>query len=285
MGSVAVNPPKTPVTKGSNGVAPASIPNICKMPGPPAPFVPTPLPNIGKSSDSPKGYSKKVKIEGNAVAIKGASFKSMGDVASKGLGGGMVSMNTHGATKFVGPGSFDVKIEGKNTQLFSDPMLNNCGPSGSPANSATLAGELQLALPFGIGLPAALDSSEKCPTCKTADGRTKSEKTKSYDEFFDESERAQLDALMAANPDMAAMFPPRNGQFQMKSARKGRASFEKLKKAKGAKGTYHHPHPIGAGGCPVHQELVKKPDDPAEAKRFDDLDAKVQGIVNTARLR
>jgi hypothetical protein len=54
-----------------------------------------------------------VTIEGKKVAIKGATFKSTGDVASKGTGGGLVSANTHGPTKFVGPGSMDVKIEGK----------------------------------------------------------------------------------------------------------------------------------------------------------------------------
>lgn len=141
--SVSVNGPKTPVTKGSNGIAAATLPNICKMPGPPAPFVPAPLPNIGKSGDSPKGYSKKVKIEGNTVAIKGASFKSMGDMASKGTGGGLVSANTHGPCKFISPGSMDVKFEGKNVHLLSDMMTNNGGPSGSPANAATLMGAVQ----------------------------------------------------------------------------------------------------------------------------------------------
>ena len=113
------------------------------MPGPPAPFVPTPLPNIGKSGSSPQGYSTSVKIEGNAVAIQGASFGSMGDIASKAMGGGLMSMNTEGPTKFVAPGSMDVKIEGKNVQLLGDQMLNNCGPSGAPANSATMGGLLQ----------------------------------------------------------------------------------------------------------------------------------------------
>jgi len=147
MPSVSVNPPKTPVTKGSNSIAAATVPNVCKMPGPPAPFVPTPLPNIGRSALSPNGYSKKVKIEGNAVAIKGASFASQGDIASKGTGGGIVSSNTHGPTKFVGPGSLDVKVEGKNVHFLGDPMLNNCGPSGSPANAATLMGVSHLSLP------------------------------------------------------------------------------------------------------------------------------------------
>lgn len=159
--SVSVNPPKTPVTAGSNGIAAATVPNVCKMPGPPAPFVPTPLPNIGKSDKSPDKYSKKVKFVGKAVAIKGATFKSMGDVASKGTGGGLVSANTEGATKFVGPGSMDTKVEGKNVQLLSDPMLNNCGGSGNPPNAATLVGLVQ---PCGV---VALVGDEPCRICES----------------------------------------------------------------------------------------------------------------------
>jgi uncharacterized Zn-binding protein involved in type VI secretion len=125
MVTVAVNPPRTPVTETSSGLKVASLPNVCKMPGPPAPFVPTPLPNIGKSGDSPKGYSKSVKMMGKTVAIKGASFKSMGDMASKATGGGIVSASTHDVTEFVGPGSSNVKVEGKNVQLLGDVMTNN----------------------------------------------------------------------------------------------------------------------------------------------------------------
>jgi uncharacterized Zn-binding protein involved in type VI secretion len=146
MATVSVNSPKTPATKGSNGTAAATIPNVCKMPGPPAPFVPTPLPNIGKTGISPTGYSTTVKIEGHPVAIRGASFGSTGDAASKATGGGLVSANTHGPTKFIGTGSLDVKIEGKNVHFLSDPLVNNCGPSGSPPNAATLAGLMQAAL-------------------------------------------------------------------------------------------------------------------------------------------
>jgi uncharacterized Zn-binding protein involved in type VI secretion len=113
------------------------------MPGPPAPFVPTPLPNIGKTGSSPQNYSTTVTFEGQAVAIKGATFASMGDVASQGTGGGIVSANVEGPTKFIGPGSMNVKVEGKNVHLLGDQMLNNCGPSGSPPNSATMAGVLQ----------------------------------------------------------------------------------------------------------------------------------------------
>lgn len=142
--SVGIHPPKTPVTSGSNGIAKVTTPNVCKMPGPPAPFVPSPLPNIGKSGNSPKDYSKTVEIESCKVAIRGATFESMGDMASKGTGGGLISANTHGPTKFITPGSLTVKIEGKSVHLLGEPMLNNCAASGTPPNTgATLAGEDQ----------------------------------------------------------------------------------------------------------------------------------------------
>jgi hypothetical protein len=156
MPTVGINGVKTPVTQGSSGMATATLPNVCKMPGPPAPFVPTPLPNIGMSGSSPQGYSTSVTIEGQPVAIQGASFNSVGDVASQGTGGGIVSSNVQGATTFIGPGSLDVKIEGKNVQLLGDPMMNNGGPSGSPSNAATMAGVVQA--PASPGDPASDDS-------------------------------------------------------------------------------------------------------------------------------
>lgn len=123
--SVSVNPPRTPVTENSMGLKVAALPNVCKMPGPPAPFIPTPLPNIGKSGDSPDGYSTTVKFMGKKVGIKGATFKSVGDIASKGTGGGLISASTHDVTEFVGIGSVNVKVEGKNVQLLGDVMTNN----------------------------------------------------------------------------------------------------------------------------------------------------------------
>jgi uncharacterized protein DUF4150 len=204
MGSVSVNPPKTPVTKGSNGTAPATIPNICKMPGPPAPFVPAPLPNIGKSALSPKDYSTSVKIEGNEVAIKGSTFESIGDIASKGTGGGLISANTHGITKFVGPGSMDVKIEGKNVQLLSDPMLNNCASGGSPPNAATLVGVLQ-----GPGL-IAIYGDESCPLCNQthgAEGRLEETAVTQgeADELAAAFDRARDASIAASTPRVAEL--------------------------------------------------------------------------------
>ncbi len=162
MVSVGVNPPRTPVHKGSTGLAIATVPNVCKMPGPPAPFVPTPLPNIGKSDDSPGGYTKKVKTDKKPCAIKGAKFKSKGDIASKGTGGGLVSATTHGATKFIAPGSMNVKFEGKNVQLLGDAMTNN---NSNPPNCSTVA-IAQAAADLGIDVQAAEDICEAFCHCQ-----------------------------------------------------------------------------------------------------------------------
>ena len=122
---VAINPPKTPLTQGSAGVSSATLPNVCKMPGPPAPFVPAPLPNIAKTGDSPSGYTLTVRVEGKAVAIKGCAFKSVGDLASKATGGGVVSATTHGRAKIISPGSMNVQMEGKAVHLLGDMTTNN----------------------------------------------------------------------------------------------------------------------------------------------------------------
>jgi hypothetical protein len=144
MSSISVNPPKTPVTGGSGGKSLATTPNVCKMPGPPAPFVPTPLPNLGTSGDRLTDGTVTVEFEGQTVAIKGSYFMSQpsGDVASQGTGGGLISSQTQGKTEWLAPGSMDVKAEGKNIQLLGDTMGNN---GGSPVNAATMK-ELQDAI-------------------------------------------------------------------------------------------------------------------------------------------
>lgn len=147
MVSVAVNPPKTPVTEGSGDKAPATLPNVCKMPG--TPFTPTPLPNIGQSSDKLTECTKNVLIEGKKIAIKGTYYMSKlsGDMASKSTGGGLISSVEEGKTKFVAPGSMNVKAEGKNIQLLGDAMSNN---GSNPDNAATIPGNIQTAASLGL---------------------------------------------------------------------------------------------------------------------------------------
>lgn len=269
MASVAIHPPKTPVTKGSHTIAKATIPNVCKMPGPPAPFVPTPLPNIGKSEMSPQGYSTTVKIEGNAVAIRGASFKSLGDIASKGTGGGLVSANAHGVTKFIMPGSMTVKAQGKGIHLLSEPMLNNCGPSGSPPNTgATMQGVVHASAnvggdnPFPIKCKDAPHSSDsKFTDCQTEEICAKCEEV---------NKQAQAGVLKRPGPTAYAMNRA-DGDYKCsalnKAARAGKPADlgfhnvsddckKKLKKE--AEDTNYesvsadHVHEIQLGGHPGH---------------------------------
>jgi uncharacterized Zn-binding protein involved in type VI secretion len=165
MAKVAINSPRTPVTAGSKGTAAATLPNVCKMPGPPAPFTPTPLPNIARSENSLKGGSKSVKIGGKSVAIRGASFGSTGDIASKATGGGLVSGTTHGRARFVAPGSMNVRIEGKAVHLLGDAMTNNDG------NAATLPGVMQEAYTPSLGLEQALADALCDAACKAMSDR------------------------------------------------------------------------------------------------------------------
>ncbi|HET6333278.1 MAG TPA: PAAR-like domain-containing protein [Polyangiales bacterium] len=174
MPTVAVHPPKTPVTKGSGGVAAANLPNICKMPPPPPPFAPTPLPNIGTSGKDCQGYSKSVKIEGNPIAITGSSFGSSGDIASKATGGGLISNNAEGPTKFITPGEITVRIQSKFTQYLGDLMMNNCGIPGAPANSATMNGEMQSPLPAIQVLTDIAKHCDETTSPTTVDGKKKS---------------------------------------------------------------------------------------------------------------
>ena len=111
---------RTVVHKGSSGMG-IAFPDVCKTPSPAGP-IPIPYPNIAQSTDTDKG-SKKVKVDGNPVMVKGSNFKmSTGDEA--GSAGGVVSSKTKGKAEFM-MHSFDVKFEGKNVARLADPMLQN----------------------------------------------------------------------------------------------------------------------------------------------------------------
>jgi hypothetical protein len=269
MPSVSVNMPKTPCTKGSNTIAAATVPNICKMPGPPAPFVPTPLPNIGKSGLSPhKDFSKTVKIEGNDVAIKGSSFGSMGDIASKGLGGGLVSMNCEGPTTWVAPGSLNSKIEGKNIQLLGDQMLNNNGPSGNPPNAACMMGALHgpgSANPLVIkctGAPASnpvkftpCEIEQICEKCKDINKQAKAKKLRRRSAASQKKARAKGNtaARKFKNDEVKALKTgaktPDDIEFTAQCAAD---EWKKAGADKELKGfSADHVHEIQVGGCPT----------------------------------
>lgn len=120
MGATVIVNFMTVVHKASNGIATA-FPDVCKTPSPAGP-IPIPYPNIAQSADTNKG-SKKVKVDGNPVMVKGSEFKkSSGDEA--GTAKGVVSNTNMGKAEFI-LYSFDVKFEGKNVSRLGDLMLQN----------------------------------------------------------------------------------------------------------------------------------------------------------------
>ena len=107
--------------KGSGGTS-MVFPDVCKTPAPPAPFVPIPYPNIGRSADATQGTTT-VEADGNMVMVKGAKYaSSKGDEA--GNIGGMISGVFTQECEYL-MYSFDVMLEGKNVCRMSDPLWHN----------------------------------------------------------------------------------------------------------------------------------------------------------------
>lgn len=111
---------RTVVHKTSNGIT-IGFPDVCKTPSPGGP-VPIPYPNIAMSTNTSNG-SKKVKMDGQSIMLKGSKFQiSSGD--EPGTIGGVLSSVIKNYAEFV-MYSFDVKVEGKNVCRLLDIMLLN----------------------------------------------------------------------------------------------------------------------------------------------------------------
>jgi len=101
-----------------------NFPCVGKTPGPPAPFVPVPYPNVSKGKDTANG-SKKVTADGKPIALKNKSEfnTSVGNEAAT-AGGGIVTGKQKGKSKYF-MYSLDVKIEGKEVPRAFDIMAGN----------------------------------------------------------------------------------------------------------------------------------------------------------------
>lgn len=107
--------------KGSSGMS-LVFPDVCKTPAPPAPPIPIPYPNLGKSSDTSQGTTT-VKADGNMVMVKGAKYMmSTGD--EPGSLGGIISNTFKQECEFL-LYSFDVMLEGKNVCRMGDQLWHN----------------------------------------------------------------------------------------------------------------------------------------------------------------
>lgn len=111
------------VTHANGQAKSINFPCVGKTPGPPAPFVPVPYPNISMGSDTSKG-AKKVKADGKEVCLKDSEFsKSTGNEAAT-AGGGIVTSKQKGKSSYF-MYSMDVKIEGKEVPRAFDIMAGD----------------------------------------------------------------------------------------------------------------------------------------------------------------
>ena len=109
----------------ANGAAKSfNFPCVGKTPGPPAPFVPVPYPNVSEGVDTVDG-STKVSADGKPVALKNLSTfsKSVGNEAAT-AGGGIVTGKLKGKSSYL-MYSMDVKIEGKEVPRAFDIMAGD----------------------------------------------------------------------------------------------------------------------------------------------------------------
>jgi len=106
------------------------MPDVCKVPAPPAPPIPTPFPNMAQLNQANVGScSQKVKIMNkNVVTMKSEIPMTSGDEA--GSAGGLVSGQIKGPAK-PKKGSAKVKVEGQ-AVIFQTCMF---GQNGNNANA------------------------------------------------------------------------------------------------------------------------------------------------------
>lgn len=104
------------------------FPDVCKVPAPPAPPIPTPFPNIGMVNQAKK-TTKKVKIKNKKCVTKKSELsRTSGDEA--GTLKGMISSTNMDKMKW-GKHSGKVKFEGANVVRSLDMTKHN----GSNANA------------------------------------------------------------------------------------------------------------------------------------------------------
>jgi hypothetical protein len=111
-----------------------AFPDVCKVPAPPAPPIPTPFPNFGQCPMAlAPTCALKVKILNQpALTVNTKIPRTNGDEA--GVGGGMVSQ-TFGDQAAYAMGSTVVQIEGNPAAAAFKPTRHNGANANAPAGS------------------------------------------------------------------------------------------------------------------------------------------------------
>lgn len=120
-----------PVATSGGGMSMTSGPtDVCKVPAPPAPPIPTPFPNMAQHAMcNPSTCNPKVFIENFPVLVVGSEIPlSNGD--EPGVAGGVVSSKFIGACKPV-MGSIKVMIGGKPVVRLTSMTMQNAMPANT----------------------------------------------------------------------------------------------------------------------------------------------------------
>ena len=106
------------------------VPDVCNVPAPPAPPIPTPFPNVGQVASATKTCDK-VKIENQDVVVETSEIpNSSGDEA--GTLGGVVS-GTFAQKVVFKQASSKVKVQGKGLVYQSVTTAHNGANANAPA--------------------------------------------------------------------------------------------------------------------------------------------------------
>ncbi|MCB9594863.1 MAG: DUF4150 domain-containing protein [Sandaracinaceae bacterium] len=111
-----------------------AFPDVCKVPAPPAPPIPTPFPNIAMLNQANGGTcSKKVKILNQPVITKASEVtRTMGDEAGTLKG---VSSGTNMDKAVFKAGVSAVKVEGNDIINLLKPTAHNGASANAPGGA------------------------------------------------------------------------------------------------------------------------------------------------------
>ncbi|MBN2243181.1 MAG: DUF4150 domain-containing protein [Acidobacteria bacterium] len=118
-----------------------AMPDVCKVPAPPAPPIPTPFPNTAMLNQATNA-SMKVKICGKqTITTKSKIPKTMGDEA--GVAGGVVS-NMNMALASFKTGIPKVKVEGSPVVSLTSMTAHNGTNANVPAGTVVAPSQVKV---------------------------------------------------------------------------------------------------------------------------------------------
>ena len=111
-----------------------AMPDVCQVPAPPAPPVPTPFPNIAMLNQASSGTcSSKVRIGGKKVCTVQTEIpRTSGDEAGTAMG---VMSGTQMDKAVFRQGAPNVKVEGQDIAVHLRPTAHNGSSANAPAGT------------------------------------------------------------------------------------------------------------------------------------------------------